>query len=75
MNESGLEMRAPQLLDLSVKSVSSFVEARRAYDLAVKDKNAGVQAARKIIPISLKGFDAAKSSSYDLRHGDGSQLR
>ena len=54
MNESGLEMRAPQLLNLSVKSVSSFVEARRAYDLAVQDKNATVPAARRIIPISLK---------------------
>jgi hypothetical protein len=54
MNDNGVEIQAPKLNVLDLDEISKFLHDRESYEMAVNDKNAGVRADRRIIPISIK---------------------
>src|SRR5690349_17610043 len=54
MNELGVELKNPRLKTLTLEDIQGFIKDRESYDRAVRDKNTGVPANRKIIPVSVK---------------------
>jgi hypothetical protein len=54
MNELGLEVKAPLLTSLDLNEICKFLTARENYERTIKEKNAGVPSARKIISVSVK---------------------
>ena len=53
MNEAGVEIVAPMLEKLSPDTILEFLDARRRYLRAIRDKNNGANKARQIKPLSL----------------------
>jgi hypothetical protein len=54
MNVAGVEISAPLLSGLDADEVVQYLSLRRIYENAVKDKNVGVPASKRIIPVTLK---------------------
>ena len=53
MSEAGVEIVAPMLETFSLGTIMEFLEARRRYLRAIRDKNNGANKARNIKPLSL----------------------
>ena len=53
MNEAGVEIVAPMLEKFSNEDILRFMESRRRYLRAIRDKNNGTSKTRHITPLSL----------------------